>query len=181
MSVDVETVGISGNSQDCLDAIATALQFGPRVLSATLVTDSKREDRAPHLHAHLFLLATENPDYPRFVIVRSGFTSGYSGEGPSATSAAILLLDSVGIGLDSREVEKGVFERIDAGDVSYEKLRALRDDPSRRGSSPYDYVLERDLLISHQHREWERWVEVRIPRALVNPSEPDPVLRTVHV
>src|SRR5690606_37717800 len=75
---------------------------------------------------HLFLLISGERDYPAYCIVRSGFTSGYGGEGPSATSRALLLLHSVDAEIASRVVSGSLFDRIQRGDVDYDDLEGVR-------------------------------------------------------
>ena len=66
----IEYHGISGGSRDCQDAVMRLLQCGEAIKRARIVSFS---------NSHCLLLTNEIGDR---VAVKSGFSSGYGGEGP---------------------------------------------------------------------------------------------------
>jgi hypothetical protein len=69
----IEYVGQPGVSKDCQDAVLRLLQYGDRVTQARILSSSRDHS----------LLLTVNGD---LVAVKSGFASGYLGEGPRTFS-----------------------------------------------------------------------------------------------
>lgn len=165
--MDYEILGV-GNTQDALDALTEVLQSDPPVVGCVFVTAGDREGGQ-----HLLVMITEDEKFPRPVVIRSGFTSGYGGEGPVGTSLAITLLDDLNIRPLSVVVDSSLFERIDQGTATYEELRGLWDHSLagwKRGKDVSHYVLERDFDRSEKHQSWRRSVAPRLTYSLVSPD-----------
>lgn len=170
-ALEVELLGVNGSTLDCLAALTTVIDHGPRVVGCMFVTSGERDN--PDVENHLFVLATEFIDSPRFIVIPSGFTSGYAGTGPTGTSRAILLLDDARIHTASLVVPARLFECINGGRVSHEELLAVfrRQDPNvTMGRNPFQYVDERDMRRAEDRTSWRRWVTPRISRPLVSPG-----------
>ena len=74
--------------------------------------------------------------------VKSGFASGYSGEGPHRFSYVLQALDSHGAEIDEFDVAQDLLERIDQSAMTradFERLEAARP---RRPHRWHDYVFE---------------------------------------
>src|SRR5438132_8533677 len=73
----IEYLGIAGSSQDCQEAVIRRVQYGERIHQARILSSAR---------THCLLLANEIGDQ---AAVKSGFASGYGGEGPAALSYAL--------------------------------------------------------------------------------------------
>lgn len=166
MSAEFDIVG-DGSSADCLSALAAQIERRSDLFAGVLVTGKRSGlDGVPK---HLFLLVSGERDYPTYCIVRSGFTSGYGGEGPSATSRGLLLLLSVDAEIASRVVSGSLFDRIQRGDVAYDDLEGvrLRGEP---GLSWSTYVQGADWDVYNAGRTWADWTSAHLPLPLVTPG-----------
>ncbi len=94
-------MGLSGISAACLDAIVKLLNYGDEINNAKLLTCSK---------SHCFILTVDIHD---LVAVKSGFSSGYNGEGPRALATALLIFQRHGIDVEEYEVSSDIIEKID--------------------------------------------------------------------
>jgi len=70
--VGIEYVGVAGISKECQDAVLRLIQFGTRITHVRILSAKRR---------HCLLLTLEGGDQ---VAVKSGFATGYRGEGPSS-------------------------------------------------------------------------------------------------
>ncbi|HZY73145.1 MAG TPA: hypothetical protein VFE22_08575, partial [Edaphobacter sp.] len=66
----IEYAGIGGASKNCQDAVFRFIQYGDRITRVAIVSCSRD---------HCLLLTREGGDQ---VAIKSGFASGYGGEGP---------------------------------------------------------------------------------------------------
>jgi hypothetical protein len=80
----IQYVGIAGISKDCQDAVLRFIQFGTRITHVRILSAKTR---------HCLLLTVEDHDE---VAVKSGFATGYGGEGPRRFSYVLQKLDSHG-------------------------------------------------------------------------------------
>jgi len=83
----IEYVGIAGISKDCQDAVLRFIQFGNRITEVRILSAKSR---------HCLLLTRDGGDH---VAVKSGFATGYDGEGPRRFSYVLQILDSHGADL----------------------------------------------------------------------------------
>lgn len=70
----IEYAGIGGSTKDCQDAVLCLIQFGTRILRVAILSASRD---------HCLLLTINEGD---LVAIKSGFASGYGGEGPRSFS-----------------------------------------------------------------------------------------------
>jgi hypothetical protein len=73
-SAMIEYAGVPGASKECQDAVIRLIQFGDRITRARILTYERE---------HCLLLTVNVGD---LVAVKSGFASGYGGEGPRSFS-----------------------------------------------------------------------------------------------
>jgi len=69
----IQYVGTGGITSHCVDAISRLVHFGDKINTAQLLSHI-----GPHSGAHCFLL---DINYGDKVAIKSGFSSGYGGEG----------------------------------------------------------------------------------------------------
>jgi hypothetical protein len=119
--------GIPGSSADCMTAVLQLLFYGDRIASAKILT---------HDGSHCLLLRVGESD---LVAIKSGFASGYSGEGPRSLSFVLQAMMAFDVEIEEYEVPEDYLARLDASALTskdielFERLRPIR--PSRW----YDY------------------------------------------
>jgi hypothetical protein len=110
---NIEYAGVAGISRECLLAVMRLLQFGS-IKKAKILSSSG---------SHCLLLTSLADD---LIAIKSGFGSGYAGEGPDTFSYVLLLLDTFDIPIDEFEVSRGLLKRIDSNsftDVDVEQIQ----------------------------------------------------------
>jgi hypothetical protein len=129
----IEYSGIPGASRECQNAVMRLLQFGDEITRARILSNS---------NFHCLLLTVNAGD---IVAVKSGFSSGYGGEGPRRFSYVIQLLDTYGADLEEYEVDRQFIERLDQSALTASDLAAVDASKPIRPSRLYEYVQERQF------------------------------------
>jgi hypothetical protein len=125
----ISYLGLAGISSSCLKAIMSILVFGDDIRNATIVTSN---------YTHCFLLEVETYD---FVAVKSGFSSGYAGEGPSALELVLRLLYQRQVPIREVFVDAELINRLDMSSLTSVDVKYILDDKNfRRGSQWIDYM-----------------------------------------
>ena len=127
----IEYHGIAGASRACQDAVMRLLQFGDDITQARIVSCSS---------THCLLLANSIGDR---IAIKSGFSSGYGGTGPTLFSRTLQLVDSHGIEIDECEVEAAVIERLDCSALTTADLENIETAEPILPTRWYDYVMEK--------------------------------------
>ncbi len=159
----IEYLGIAGSSQDCQEAVIRRIQYGEKGYQARVLSSAG---------THCLLLANGIGDQ---AAVKSGFASGYGGEGPAALSYVLQLLEAHGVELDEVEVAADLIERLDdsaltVGDVDL--ITAARPVRPRRW---HDYIIDDDQRSTSRGRVWREFRPV-IPYAIIDDRLTDLVL-----
>lgn len=97
----IEYAGLAGVSQPCKQVIIRLIQFGDKIHQVKILSCGQN---------HCMLLKVNYDDH---IAVKSGFTSGYGGEGPSAFAVAIALLERHGAEIDEYLVTSELIDRVD--------------------------------------------------------------------
>src|SRR6266567_6139911 len=87
----IEYVGLPGITGECKAAVMRLIQFGDRITRARILT---------HSHHHCLLLSVNCDD---IVAVKSGFGSGYMGEGSHGFSFVLALLKAHGAEIEEHD------------------------------------------------------------------------------
>jgi hypothetical protein len=127
----IEYHGIAGSSLDCESAVVRLVQAGNVPKLATIISCDNE---------HAVLLTTDNGDQ---IAVKTGFTSGYGGTGPSCFSLVLQMLRTHGCEIDECNVEKAVLERLDASALTLKDVNRIIASERVRPSRWPDYVLEK--------------------------------------
>ena len=173
----IEYHGVAGSSEDCRVAVLRLIQYPPPIRHARIVTNNNQ---------HCLLLKTELGD---MIAVKSGFASGYGGEGPAAFSAVLQLLLDHMVNIDEVEVDERIIERIDRSGLTSNDLErltaALPMRPGRWGGYISDADMDRARAGGLGGQFWPI-----IPFAIVDPrimdlaegfwSDPDARLMTAY-
>ena len=128
-SENVQYVGSEGVTQSCVNAVLRYVQFGDEFADARLLS-------CKGLHA--LALRTIHGEV---VAVRSGFSSGYPGEGPKGLSLILLLLVNLDIDIIEREVEESFLRRLDGAVLTAADLDRIFAPPPAFGGGVYKYIL----------------------------------------
>jgi Protein of unknown function (Hypoth_ymh) len=148
----IEYHGIAGGSEDCQLAVLRLLQCRTEIASVRILSCRNN---------HCLLLQTGIGDR---IAIKSGFASGYVGEGPTRFSMTLEALRAHGVEIDECEVAEVIIERIDDSSLTAVDLATILSARAIRPSRWNDYLLE-------QHYESDRvWTEFppAIPLAIVD-------------
>jgi hypothetical protein len=151
----IEYAGIAGASQDCQEAVMRLLQFGDCITRARILT---------HENKHCLMLTYNVGD---LIAIRSGFASGYGGEGPTRFSFTLQLLDSHGAEIEEYAVEKGVIERVDEAALRRSDVVALDNARPVRPSLWPQYILEKHYDCAERGKLWASFPPV-VPLRIID-------------
>jgi hypothetical protein len=156
----IEYHGLAGISQACKEGLIRMVQFHEDIKLVRILT---------HEGCHCLLLTVEPGD---LVAIKSGFASGYSGEGPRALSYVLQLLHAHNVEIDEIPVSKELIDRLDASALRRADIKALESAKPIRPVRWHDYVFEEDWT---RHHRGEYWAECRpvIPYAILDPRIAD--------
>lgn len=128
----MEYHGVSGSTADCVLAVERLLQHGPRANNCVIL--SHDENTVSH---HALMITTYNGDQ---IFIRSGFTSGYDGEGPRGFAKVLSLLDWHGVQLSEISVSSLVIESVDKATLSDADLKTIYTSKTLKPTRLWDYV-----------------------------------------
>lgn len=134
----IEYYGTSGITACCLRALTMAIQAGDKIEKAYLLSDF---DTKSSCGTHCFLLFTEFSDP---IAIKSGFASGYGGEGPRGLSSALQILIRHNIDIEEYAVDKSLIERVDRSCLTQADLNMLEKQCPVQPTRYYDFILLRD-------------------------------------
>lgn len=151
----IQYVGLPGISEECVKAIQRLLQYNDHIVSAKVLTNE---------HHHCLLLVVDEYDK---VAVKSGFSSGYSGEGPRALARALQLLLDHGVDIEEVDVERAVLNRLDASGLTVRDLDAIDASKTVRPMRIYDYIYDARREAKSLGECWDRFPTV-LPFAIID-------------
>ena len=131
MLASIEYHGSPDTTASCVRAVERLLLYDPRIEDARLLTCGKGHDAR-----HGLLLATD--DGP--VAIRTGFTSGYLGEGPRGLARTLHLLSLHRIMVGEIHVPKDLLDRLDRCLLTAGDLGQIETTRPKFGPDVYDYV-----------------------------------------
>jgi hypothetical protein len=152
----IEYVGIAGISQECQDAVLRLIHFGNRITHARILSCST---------THCLLLTVDVGDY---VAVKSGFASGYRGEGPRRFSYVLQVLDSHRAEIEEYKVSEEFLDRLDNSALTKTDLEMLESLRPCRPSPWHDYVFEKHFEDARNGTLWQQEFPAVIPLALID-------------
>lgn len=153
----IEYVGIAGISKDCQDAVLRFIQFGTRITHVRILSAKSK---------HCLLLTQEGGDQ---VAVKSGFATGYGGEGPRRFSYVLQILSSHGAEIIENDVPRSLLEKIDDSALTRSDLKRVKKMRHVRPSRWHDYVSERDFDWAREGTLWREEFPAVMPFALIDP------------
>lgn len=173
----IQYAGEPGISAACQDAVVRLLQYGDRITAARILSCKG---------SHCLLLTINIGD---IVAVKSGFGSGYLGEGSRTFSYILQLLDAHGSEIDEYEVTSAVMGRLDSSSLRMSDLKKLQSAPPIWPTRWHDYIQERHWERHDKGTLWREFPTV-VPFAIVDPrlidlaisfwNDPDDCLMTAY-
>lgn len=151
----IQYAGIAGASKNCESAIEMLVQYGTHIQRARILTWKNR---------HCILLTNDVGD---LIAVKSGFASGYGGEGPRRFSYVLQLLDTHRAEVEEYEVDESTIERLDNSALTLADLRKLDQSTSIRPTRWHEYVTESDFKRGLDGTLWNNFPPV-IPFAIID-------------
>jgi hypothetical protein len=151
----IEYHGIPGVTKECKNAVMRLIQFNDQITQAKILTWSNE---------HCLLLTVNGVD---LVAIKSGFASGYIGEGSMGLAYVLRLLKAHGAEIVEYNVRKDMIHRVDSSCLTQNDLERL--ETARPVRVRWD-----EYLIDH--RDWSKegegtiWREFPyiIPFAIIN-------------
>lgn len=169
--------GVAGSSADCREAVERLLQTGVPLTRARIVTHGRR---------HALILTTDIGDP---IAIKSGFSSGYGGEGPTAFSFVLQLLQAASVEIDEREASADSFDRLNQSALMQGEFEELWRGPAQFLRPWSDYILDRHFEASIRGELWQDLPPV-LPFGLLDPrlaplagrfwSDPDALLNQAY-
>ena len=145
-----------GITQECLDAIMRSLQYDDHISDVKILTD---EDR------YCLLLTIGEFD---LAAIKSGFSHGYSGEGPRGFSLALALFEAHKIPMSEYIVSKDIIERINKSSMTVGDLEKIKATKPVHPIRIYDYIDTDDYNGIRAGTLWKKFRPV-IPFAIIDP------------
>lgn len=160
----IEYVGLGGISAECKHGVMRLLQYGDRITLVRILSSSGH---------HGLLLTINSGD---LVAVKTGFGSGYNGEGPKTFSLVLALLEAHGVDIDEYEVRRDVLTRLDKSALTVGDLENLDKCRPVRPARWYNYVSE---FHSETQKSGALWVNFRpvMPFGLIDDRLMDLAIR----
>ena len=123
-SIDIKYEGSTRATQYCIDDFMKRLYGSRKITDMTILTCEKY---------HALMLCFENRDI--VVFIKSGLTSGYSGEGPKGTSLIIRLAEEAGITIKKLKATTSLFKRINSSRATVKDVEFIK----KNGTEKFDY------------------------------------------
>ena len=123
-SIDIKYEGSTSATQYCIDDFMRLLYGSRKIVDMTILTCE---------NYHALMLCFENQDY--IVFIKSGLTSGYSGEGPKGTSLIIRLVEEAGITIKELNATPSLFKRINSSLATIKDVEFIK----KNGKESLDY------------------------------------------
>ena len=114
-STDVKYEGSTRATQDCIDDFMNRLYGIRKIKEMTILT---------HGEHHALMLTFESEDY--IVLIKSGLTSGYLGEGPKGTSLIIRLAEEANIPIKELNVTAPMMKRINSSQATQKDIAFIK-------------------------------------------------------
>ena len=126
-SIDIKYEGSTRATQYCIDDFMKRLYGSRKITDMTILTCQ---------NYHALMLCFENRDI--VVFIKSGLTSGYSGEGPKGTSLIIRLAEESGITIKELKATTSLFKRINSSCATVKDVEFIKKNS--KVSLDYDHL-----------------------------------------
>lgn len=133
----IEYHGSAGNTESCILAVSRLIHFGDVINKANLLSYFENS-----CGSHSLLLTVN--EYTS-IVIKSGFSSGYSGEGPRGLSTVLKMLIRHNVEIDEYDISLGIHERLEASCLLNSDLDSLEEQRPIRPIRYYDYIDEEEF------------------------------------
>lgn len=123
-SIDIKYEGSTRATQYCIDDFMKRLYGSRKITDMTILTCQ---------NYHALMLCFENRDL--VVFIKSGLTSGYSGEGPKGTSLIIRLAEEAEITIKELKATASLFKRINSSLATVKDVEFIK----KNSTENFDY------------------------------------------
>lgn len=134
--VGIEYYGRAGITARCLTALTMVIQAGGDIITRAFLLSNV--DSRSKCGTHCLLLWPESSDP---IVIKSGFSSGYGGEGPRGLSSALQTLIRHNIDIEEYAVDAGYIQRVDSSCLTLADLKLFETLRPVRPTRYYDYIL----------------------------------------
>lgn len=155
----IEYAGIGGASIECQEAVMRLLQCRVDIESARILSHADG-----HTSEHALLIKTRIGE---IIAIKSGFTSGYAGTGPSCFSATLRLLEKYRIEIDECDVNEALIRRLDDSALTNTDIKAIEATRPVRPTRWHDYILDRHYRVRGEDKILREFEPV-IPYAIID-------------
>jgi hypothetical protein len=152
----IQYLGLDGITEPCVSAIGQQMSGNEITLKACLLTCESH---------HAFLLFTESNNV---VAIKSGFASGYSGEGAHGLAKALMLLYRHNVEIEEYIVDQAFFERLEFSCLRQTDVEAIENGNPVRPRKWHDYVYDRGLNLHSEKQQLSRHYPAGIPFGLID-------------
>ncbi len=156
----IQYLGSAWITSHCVSAIAKLIHFGDKINSAKLLSF-----QGEHSGAHGFIL---DINFGVEVAVKSGFSSGYPGEGPRGLSTVLQVLSRHGAEIEEFAVGAEVLERLDHSCLLRTDVDSLLDERAIRPRRWYDYIYEFRSLHTYDNKLLQGVFPVVVPFEIID-------------
>lgn len=116
-------------TQDCIESIGFILQTQTQIEKALLLS---------YNHTHAYLIKSHRNIY----VIRSGFHSGYSGEGPKGLASSLQLILKHNIEVEEIIISKKILKKINQASLSNNDLEDILKTKYIRPIQIHEYIYE---------------------------------------
>ena len=131
----IQYYGLAGVTSGCLDGIVKLIHFGDAIREAKLLSHID----AGGTGTHAFILLINEGD---MVAIKSGFSSGYDGTGPTGLGTALQLLLRHADDVKEYRVSRKMIERLDQSCLLQDDIERLQGTTPVRPERFTDYVYQ---------------------------------------
>ncbi|ONN49782.1 hypothetical protein AC056_09280 [Acinetobacter genomosp. 33YU] len=151
----VEYWGNQGITQTCLMSLCNLIQTHSDLTYALLLTNEQ---------THAFIIKDENES---FFVIRSGFTSGYMGEGPRGLATALTLLKRHQIETEEILVSSKILRRANNSTLNDSEIELLFKQEIIRPIRLHDYIYPFTKEVSETHKS-KRYYPLELPYSILD-------------
>lgn len=151
----VEYWGNQGITQTCLMSLCNLIQTHSDLTYALLLTNEQ---------THALIIKDENES---FFVIRSGFTSGYMGEGPRGLATALTLLKRHQIETEEILVSSKILRRANNSTLNDSEIELLFKQEIIRPIRLHDYIYPFTKEVAETHKS-KRYYPLELPYSILD-------------
>lgn len=151
----VDFLGEAGITESCLFNLHNLVQIQADLSYALLLTSEQS-------HAFIFKDSSEN-----YYVIRSGFTSGYLGEGPKGLAKALYLLKRHQIETEEILVSTKLLNRLNSSSLSDQDIDFIFQKKIIRPIRLHDYIYPFENEAAHTVQS-KRYYPLELPYAIID-------------